>query len=153
MIASIASSLHLLTQLMSFQGPWLLLAISWILMSKKILLVILTAVLKDFQSSRLLDVLYLSNDYLYSSFYYCLEYFINLVYLAFFLQACLILDMNRLTRSSNLSWSVRLEALRFLKITVALLTKTASSLLFFSIKNLDEMIFSTVIGINTIREA
>jgi len=38
-------------------------------------------------------------------------------------------------------------------ITVALLTKAASSLLFFSIENLDEMMFSSAIGIDTIRGA
>ena len=48
LIASIASSFHLLTQLISFQGPWLLLVISWILMSKKALLVDFTVLLKDF---------------------------------------------------------------------------------------------------------
>jgi len=138
---------------MSSQGPWLLLAISWILMLKKILLVILTILLKDFQSSRLLDVLYLSNDCIHSLFYHCLKYFIVLVHLAFFLQACLILDMNRLTRSSNLSQSNRLEESRFLIITIASLTRVAFSSLFFGIKNLDEMMFSTVIGIVTVSEA
>ena len=39
LITSIASNLHLLTQLISFQGPWLLLAISWILVLKKVCLV------------------------------------------------------------------------------------------------------------------
>ena len=71
LIALIADSLHLLTQFMSSQGPWLLLAISWILISKKALLVFLTTFLKDFQSSRFLDILYLSKNWLHSSLYYC----------------------------------------------------------------------------------
>jgi len=133
LIALITGSLYLLTQLMSSQEPRLLLAIPWILMLKKFLLVILTIFLKDFQSLRLLDILYLSNDCLYSLFHHCLKYFINLVCLVFFFHTCLIFNVNRLTRSSNLSQSVRLEALRFFMITVTSLTKVASSLLFFSI--------------------
>ena len=133
LIALITGSLHLLTQLMSSQEPRFLLAISWILMLKKILLMILTIFLKDFQSLRLLDILYLSNDYLYSSFHHYLKYFINLVYLVFFLHTCSIFDVNKLTKSSNLSQSVRLEASRFFIIAIVSLTKVASSSLFFSI--------------------
>jgi len=57
LIVSMASNLHLLTQLMSFQGPCCLLVISWILRLKKDHLVFLTIFLNIFQSSRLLDVL------------------------------------------------------------------------------------------------
>ena len=153
LIASIANSLHLLTQLISFQGPWLLLAISWILIWKKTFLVIFTVFLKDFQFLRFLDILYLSKDWLHSLFHHFLECLVILVHLAFFPHACSIFDANRLTMSSSLSWSIKLEMSRFLMIAVASLTKVASSSLFFSIKSLDKRIFSSVIGINTVREA
>jgi len=55
LIASIARSFCLLTHFISFQGPHLSLAISCILLSKKVHLVILTVFQKDFQSSRFLD--------------------------------------------------------------------------------------------------
>ena len=48
LIASMAGNLHLLTQLMSSQGPCFLLAISWILRSKKDCLEDLTVFLKIF---------------------------------------------------------------------------------------------------------
>ena len=57
LIASIAGNLHLLTQFMSFQGPHLLLVISWILRLKKDCLVFLTIFLNTFQFSRLLNIL------------------------------------------------------------------------------------------------
>jgi len=55
--------------------------------------------------------------------------------------------------SSSLSQSIKLEISRFLMIAVASLTKATFSLLFFGIESLDERIFSSAIGINTIREA
>ena len=122
-------------------------------MLKKVLLVVLTTFLKDFQSPRLLDILYLLNAWLHSLFYHCLECFVILVCLVFFFHACLILDLNRLTRFSSLTLSVRLEVLRFLMTTVASLTKAASSLLFFGIKSLDEVMYSLVIGIVTVKGA
>lgn len=76
-----------------------------------------------------------------------------LVCLAFFLHGCSIFDVNRLTMSSSLSQSIKLEISRFLMIAVASLTKATFSLLFFGIESLDERIFSSAIGINTIREA
>ena len=137
---------------MSFQEPWLLLAISWTLMSKKVLLVVLTNFLKDFQSLRLLDILYLFNVWLHSLFHHCLEYFIILVYLTFFFYAYSILDLNRLTRFSNLTLFVRLEISRFLMTAVASLTKVAFSSLFFGIESLNEVMYSLAIGIVTVRE-
>ena len=102
LIASIAGNLHLLTYLISSQGPRLLFAISWILSLKKDFLVILTKFLNTFQFSRLLVILYLSNTWLYSSFHHCLECFIILVYLAFFTHVWSIFDLRRLTTSSSL---------------------------------------------------
>ena len=151
LIALIVGSFHLLTQFISFQEPQLLFAISWILTLKKNLLVILTTFLNNFQFSRLLVVLYLSKVWLCSLFYHCLECFIILICLAFFAHACLIFNSRRLTRSSSLSWSIKLEMSRFLMITVASLTKAAFSSLFFGIKILDKMTFSSTIGIDIVR--
>ena len=153
LIASIAGSFHLLTQFISFQGPWLLFTISWILSSKKDFFVILTTFLNIFQNSRLLVVLYLSKAWPHSSFHHCLECFVILVYLVFLAHACSIFNLRRLTMSSSLSWSIKLEVFRFLMITVASLTKTASSSLFFGIKSLDEMTFSSAIGIEIVKGA
>ena len=54
LMASMAGSLHLLIQFISFQGPQLLFTTSWIFVSKKDLLTFLTTFLKLFQLSRLL---------------------------------------------------------------------------------------------------
>lgn len=54
-ITSMAGSVCLLTQFISFQEPCFLLAISWILRSKKSLLVFLTVLWKVFQFSRFFD--------------------------------------------------------------------------------------------------
>jgi len=89
----------------------------------------------------------------FHNIHHFLEYFVILVCLAFFTHACLIFDANRLTISLSLSLSVKLEVLRFFIIVVASLTKTASSSLFFGIKSLDKWIFSSTIGIDTVREA
>ena len=151
LMASIAGSFHLLTQFISSQEPWLLFAISWILSLKNDLLVILITFLNVFQFSKLLVVLYLSKVWPYSSFHYCLEYFIILICLAFLAHACLIFNSRRLTMSSSLLWSIKLEVFRFLMITVVSLIKAASSLLFFGIKSLDEITFSSAIGMDIVR--
>jgi len=80
LMASITSNFCLLTQLMSFQGPWLLLATSWILVLKNNLLVDLTVLLNNFQSSRFLDTLYLLRAWLQSLFHHFLEYFVILIF-------------------------------------------------------------------------
>jgi len=56
-MASVVGSRRLLIQLESSQGPFLLLAISWILSSKYDLLAFLMALLKFFQFSRDLEFL------------------------------------------------------------------------------------------------
>ena len=95
----------------------------------------------------------MSKDWLHFSFHHFLECFVILICLAFVSHTCSIFDMNRLTMSSSLSQSIKLEVSRFLMIAVASLTKVASSSLFFSIKSLDERIFSSAIGIDTVRGA
>ena len=57
LITSVAGSFLFLTQFISSHGPWLLFAISWILLSKKDCLASLTVFLNDFQFLRLLAVL------------------------------------------------------------------------------------------------
>ena len=57
LMALMARSLCLLIQFISSQGLQLLLATSWIFMSKKVLLMFLTTFLKFFQFSRLLVIL------------------------------------------------------------------------------------------------
>ena len=57
LMASVVGSCRLLIQLVSSQGPFLLLVISWILSSKYNLLAFLTALLKFFQFSRDLEFL------------------------------------------------------------------------------------------------
>jgi len=146
LITLMAGNLCLLTQLISSQGLQLLLAISWILVSKKICLVDLTNFLKDFQSSILLVVLYLFNTQLHSLFHYCLECFIILIHLAFFSHARLILNPNKLTRFSSLILSVRFEVSRVLMITEASLMNVTSSSLPFSIESLGKAMNSSAMG-------
>ena len=57
LIALVAGSFFFLTQFISFHGPRLLLAISWILSSKKVRLVSLTVFLNAFQFLRFLAAL------------------------------------------------------------------------------------------------
>ena len=54
---SMAGNLYLLTQLISSQGPYFLLVISWILLLKKACFMDLTVLLNVFQFSKLLVVL------------------------------------------------------------------------------------------------
>ena len=122
-------------------------------MSKKVCLVDLTSFLKDFQSSKLLVILYLFKAWLHSLFHHCLKYFVILIHLAFFSHVQSILDLNKLTRFSSLTLSVRFEVLRFLIITEASLTKATSSLLPFGIESLNKVMNSSVIGIVIVRGA
>ena len=130
LIASIVDNLHLLTQLISFQGPQLLFVTSWILSLKKNFLVILTKFLNTFQFSRILVILYLSNAWLHFIFHHCLECFVILVHLVFFTHAWSIFNSRILTTSSSLLQSNKLEVLRFLMMIVISLMKAVSSLLF-----------------------
>ena len=69
-----------------------------------------------------------------------------LVHLVFFLHVCLIDTARVLTTFSSLSLSVKLEVLRFLRAAVTSLMNNSSSSLFFTIENLDVIMFSSVIG-------
>ena len=87
LIDLIVGSFLLLIQLVSFQGPRLLFATSWILSSKKDRLAFLTEFLNFFQFLRLLANLYLSRDLLQLFDHHCLECLENLDFFAFFVQA------------------------------------------------------------------
>jgi len=65
--------------------------------------------------------------------------------LEFFSHAHSVYKANVLTMSSSLSMS------RFLIIDKTSLMNDASSSLFFAIENLDELIFSSAIGMKTVR--
>ena len=75
-----------------------------------------------------------------------------LVHLAFFLHVCLIDTARVLTTFSSLSLSVKLEVLRFLRAAASSLMNDSSSLLFFTIENLDVMMFSSVIEMVIVSE-
>ena len=59
--------------------------------------------------------------------------------------------MRELVISSSLLLFDRLEMLMFLIIYETSLIKFSSSLLFFAIENFDVMMFSSIIGIDTMR--
>ena len=78
--ASIASSLHFLIQFMRSQGLLFFDTISWILSSKKNLLVFLIKPLKSFQSTKDLEEQYTFSLTLYFSFYHALEHLVILIF-------------------------------------------------------------------------
>ena len=122
-------------------------------MSKNDLLVILTVLMNDFQSSRLLDSLYLLREWLQSSFHHFLECFVMLTLLALAFQACSTLAASELTTCSRDSWFKRFEVLRDLKIRAASLMNASFSLLFFGNKNLEVRTSSSIMGMVIIRDA
>ena len=100
-IASIAGSLHFLTQFMRSYGPYFLLAISSILSSKKDLLVFLTIFLKLCQFSRLWERQYFSSDRQQSLFHHALECLVIFISLEFFHHDSSMLDEIDWTTSSR----------------------------------------------------
>jgi len=68
-----------LIQFISFQGPWFLDAISWILLSKNDCFVSLIVLLNNFQSFTCLDILYFASLNWQSSFHHTLKYFVILM--------------------------------------------------------------------------
>ena len=93
-IASMAGSLHFLTQFMSSQRLWFLATISWILVLKNSCLVFLTMLLKFFQSSTHFETQYLTSLLLHSLFHYDLECFVILMIFEFLNQILSILSVN-----------------------------------------------------------
>ena len=150
---SIAGNLYLLTQFISSQDPCFLLAISWILSSKKIHFVDLTVLLNAFQFSKFLVVLYLFRTQLQLLFHQLLECFVIWTCLVFIFHANSILDASEFVISSILPWSDKSDISMFLIVTETSLTKFFSSSLFFAIENLNKSIFSSLIAIMTERGA
>ena len=82
-----------------------------------------------------------------------MECFVILIHLAFFSHAQSILDLNKLTRFSRLTLSIKFKVLRFLIIADTSLTNAASSSLSFRIESLDEAMNSSAMGIMIMRGA
>jgi len=83
--ASMAGSFLFLTQFIRFQDLLFFNAISQILLSKKIYLVFFITLLKYFQSSIILDDLYLVIFLLHFSFYYALKCLVILIFLRIYI--------------------------------------------------------------------
>ena len=79
-MASIARSLHFLTQFMSSQSPQFFNTISWILSLKNNYFVLFIVFLNAFQFSICLDDLYFASLVWQSSFYYTLECLVILIH-------------------------------------------------------------------------
>jgi len=150
-MVSIAGNFFLLTQFISSQGPQLLLAISWILVLKNVLLVDLTICLNDFQSSRVLDSLYLLKDQLQSSFHHFLECLVMLTFLVLENQACSSPTASELTICFSDSQFVIDEVLRDLNMEMTTLTNFSSSLLFLGIMSLENWMNSSIMGMVIVR--
>ena len=67
--------------------------------------------------------------------------------------ACSVFEASMLITSSSLSISDKLEMFRFLIMDETSLMNNAFSSLFFVIENLDELMFSSMIGMETVRGA
>jgi len=127
--------------------------ISWILVLKNVFLVDLTICLNDFQSSRVLDSLYLLKDQLQSSFHHFLECLVTLTFLALENQACSSPAASELTICSSDSQFVIDEVLRDLNMEMTTLTNFSSSLLFLGIVSLENWMNSSVMGMVIVRGA
>ena len=153
LIASVAGRFLFLTQFISSQGPRLLFAISWILLSKKECLASLTVDLKDFQLSRLLDSLYLFRARLHKFDHYCLECLDIFDLFVFLDHICLMIDPSRLTiwfRHSTLSMFEVSSKLRF---EMTSLMNSFSCLLPGVIMSFDDWMTSSQMGISIVRGA
>ena len=148
---SIVGNLHLLTQFISSQGPRFLLAISWILLLKKIHFVDLTVLLNTFQFSKFLVVLYLFRAWLQLLFHQLLECFVIRTCLVFVFHANSIFNASKFVTSSILLWSDKSDISMFLIATETSLIKFFSSSLFFAIEDLNKLIFSSSMAIVTER--
>lgn len=75
----------------------------------------------------------------------------TLTSLEFFLHAHSVFEASVLTTFSSLLMLDRSEMLRFLMMDEMSLMNEAFSLLFFMIDNLDELMFASMMGIETVR--
>ena len=104
LMASVAGSLCFLTQFIRLHSLLLVNVISWILLSKKVYLAILTVFLYIIQSVLLLDVQYMIRFLLHSSFHYVLEYLVMLIYLKYLYQSFSMIEANSWVTSSSILW-------------------------------------------------
>ena len=74
-----------------------------------------------------------------------------LTYLEFFLHALLVFEASVLTMFSSLLMLDKSDMLRFLMMDETSLINIASSSLFFGIENLDKLMFSLAIEMETVR--
>ena len=81
LMAFVAGNFCFLTKFIIFYGLLLVDVISWILLSKNILLAILTNFLYLIQSVLFLDAQYLAKSLIHSLFYHALKYLVMLIYL------------------------------------------------------------------------
>jgi len=153
LIASVAGSLYLLTQFISSHGPQLLLATSRILVSKNVLLVVLTTLLNFFQLSRLLVALYSLMARLHSLFYHCLECLVILNRFVFLFHAWLTNKLRLLTVFSRHSLLLMLKVSRFWKIEMISLMKAFSCSLFCWIESFEVVMNLFAMGMVTDRGA
>ena len=128
-----AGSLHLLTQLISSQGLCFLLAISWILRSKKNLFIFLIVFQKVFQSSIFFEDLYFARSLLQLLFHQLFAYFVILMIFEFLIYALSMMLAKSLTTLSNLSISKMLNMSNFINDVIISLINNSFSSLFFVI--------------------
>ena len=130
LMALVAESLCLLTQFINSYRLQLLLATSWILVSKNVLLVSFTALLNFFQLFRLIDVLYSLMAWLHLLFHHCLKYLVILDCFVFLFHTWLISELRLLTVFSRYSLLLMLRMSRFWKTEITSLMKVFSCSLF-----------------------
>jgi len=146
-----ASNLCLLTHLMSSHGPCFLFAISQILRLKNTHLVFFTVLWKDFQSSRLSDLLYFSKSLLQFSFHQLFECFMTLIIFEFFAHALSTLLVKSLMIFSKWSISDKFDMSRFLIDAITSWMNCSSLLLSLMIDLFLELMFFSTIGIVIVR--
>ena len=145
-IASVGGSFLFLTQFINSQGPWLLFAISWILLSKKDRLAILTVNLNSFQFSQLLVDLYVSKAWLQDSVHHCLECLVILDFLAFFVHDCSMIDPSWLINHSSFSELSIFDISRDLKLEIMSLMNASFRSLLGGMVKFNEWTTSSKIG-------
>jgi len=118
---------------MSFQGPWFFDAISWILLLKNTHFICFIVLLKAYQFSNCLDVLYFTSLDWYSLFHQALEHLVILTYFKYLYQMTSDLFANSETTSSSKSLLLICSVLIFLMTLIRSVIKLSSSSLFLII--------------------
>ena len=136
---------------MSSHGSHFLLAISLILRSKNVLLVLF--LWKDFRSLRLFETLYFLSSLLHLLSHQLLEYLVILVSFMFLFHALSTLLVRSLIMFSNIWMSKRLETFKFLIILVVSSKNWAFLSLSFLMLLLHVMMTSSEMGMVTVKGA